>query len=117
MPDTTLAKIKARQGGIPEEVAREFHAKVGTTRMAIVELQSTSRSEDLDGQETAHITILGVEVADPGRAEDILRRMQRALYQSRSEVEGQAAIDETLAGERLSDVLDESERSLLGDED
>jgi hypothetical protein len=118
---STTGKILAKgcnATGIDEQLIRRLHDKLGHTVMAIVELQSTSRTEDSDGDETVSLSILSLEPAQHGFAEDQLREIQRALYIKRSADGEQRAIDETLDDPRsLEDVMRDSHLTLLGGDD
>lgn len=117
MTDTTLAKILAKgcqSTGLDEVVAREFHARLGMSKMAIVELTAASRTEDEDGQESVSLRIASIEVARTEYAEDTLRQIQRVLWRNRAEADGQAVIEESLRGEQTEgDVLRDA-RAQLG---
>lgn len=86
MTDTT-AKIAAKNDlkhtGITPDVARKFFDRLGTSRIAIVELASTEHTIDVDGKKSVKLDIQYVEIAEDDAVEDHLRELQRALYRQR----------------------------------
>lgn len=93
MSSATTAKIAARDGkntGITPTVAKELYAKLGTSRIAIVELTSTEHTIDIEGKQSVKLEISYVEPVESGEIEDYLRDLSRALYRARNP---QEAID------------------------
>lgn len=121
MANSLTGKILAKgcnATGIDEQLVRRLHDKLGHSAVAIIEIQSTSRTEDSDGNESVSLTINSLEVAAPGVAEDQVRNIQRALYVKRQADGEQRAIDDTLDDPRsLGDVLEESRLALGADPD
>jgi hypothetical protein len=86
MTDTTAkiaAKNDVKHTGITPDVARQFYDRLGTARVAIVELASTEHTIDVDGKKSVKLDIQYIEIADDEAVEDHLRELQRALYNQR----------------------------------
>lgn len=82
---TTTAKIAAKgtKGtGITEQLAAALHDNLGKTVLAVVELRSESRGENLKGDETVHLAIQTLEVIpeDVGAAEHVRELAKVAHY-------------------------------------
>lgn len=91
MTDTTaqIAAKGCQSTGITEELAVKMHDQLGKKLMAIVELESVSRTENSEGKSTVQLRILSVEPATQQIADDHLRNFQRALYYERGVADGQ----------------------------
>lgn len=119
MNDTT-AKILAKgcqSTGITEELAGRLHDQLGKKVMAVVELESTSRTEHTDGKETVQLRILSVEPAVEQIADDHLRTFQRALFVNRARDEGQPTLDGDEPSPSVADVVNGRGHALIERDD
>lgn len=115
MSSATTAKIAARDGkntGITPTVAKELYAKLGTTRVAIVELTSTEHTIDIEGKQSVKLEISYVEPVESGPTEDFLRDLSRALYRERNP---QEALDSISDQEPTTDELLHRGKAILED--
>lgn len=87
MTDTT-AKIAARNDtkhtGITPDVARQFYDRLGTTRIAIVELTSSEHTVDLEGKKSVKLELGFIETTGDDAVDEHLRDLARALHNQRT---------------------------------
>lgn len=107
---TTTAKIAAKgcnNTGITEDLAASLHNQLGRKVLAVVELVAETRSEKRNGDESVVLSILNIEPAPEGLAEDHLRDLQRSFYYERQLADGQMQISPDGDGiePKVSDVI------------
>lgn len=84
MSVTATINAKGTNGtGITEDLVKLLHDSLGKGIVAVVEIRSESRAEDLKGNEKVNLVIQTIEPAQDGEAEAYLRKFQRSLYQQR----------------------------------
>lgn len=81
------AKINAKptkDTGITRERAKKMYDRLGRTRVAIVELTSTDKTDDLDGPKAVSLKIGFIETPDDEEVDNFLRELAQALYRERN---------------------------------
>lgn len=111
---STTAKIAARgcKGtAIDDQLAEQLHDHLGRTILAIVEISSSSRTEDTDGNQKVTLKLGDIEVVPDGMAADHIRELFRLFYYERQrETEGPALDYDDGPAPKVADVLAAGER-------
>lgn len=95
MTDTS-AQLTAKglqNTGITEDLARTYYRQLGTTGIAIVEYESTARSETADGKQKVQLRVITIEPAPDAMTSDHLRELARAFHYERALDDDQLPLD------------------------
>lgn len=85
---TTAANVaalpKTDHTGLTPKISRGLYDTLGKAQIAVVELISDERKENVDGSLGVKLVIKSIEPADDKDTDDYLRELQRALYRKRN---------------------------------
>jgi hypothetical protein len=83
---STTASINAKgtnDTGITDDMIKSLHDNLGKAIVAVVEIRSESRVENLKGDEKVNLVIQTLEPATSSDAEDYLRQFARSMHRQR----------------------------------
>lgn len=83
---STTASINSKgtnDTGINDDMIKSLHDNLGKAIVAVVEIRSESRVENLKGDEKVNLVIQTLEPATSPEAEDYLRKFARSLHTER----------------------------------
>lgn len=96
---TTAANVaampKTDNTGLTPKISRQLYDKLGKGQIAVVELVSDERKENVDGSLGVKLVIKSIEPADDKDTDEYLRELQRALYRKRNPQPALTAKDRT----------------------
>lgn len=84
---TTTANIAGHSckndSALTDRHAQDLHDNLGRSILAIVELTSSSRTEDANGNQKVKLELTNLEIVPTGLAEDHVRELQRLFHYER----------------------------------
>lgn len=111
MTTANIAGRKAKGTAITDKLATELHDHLGRTFLAIVEISSTSRTEDADGNQKVTLSIDNLEVVPDGTAEEHIRELFRLFhYERQRDTEGPSLDFDDGPAPKVADVLEHGRR-------
>lgn len=112
------AKIRSKgldSTGVTEDHARNMAVSLGRHTLAIVDLTHTTTTTDADGHTQVALVIDQCEPV-PAHLEERVREFQRALYRTRPEVAGQAALTGVADGPTPEEALSDVDATVVRDD-